>query len=507
MRERIKKFFAQPKAQTVTELAIFGAILIFVLGAMIRYAVNFNYVQNQSLGAMRLALQNSFLSGQANNTSRNTASVLFIEDRKTVETGKYGSSSRTPYILGGTGTFTRNLFMGTDFGHTEQIPVQDIHINGKQFNFSTASFKIIQVPGASGNPHFGWNEMCLPGNIGCPVAYTKIVNADDSFCAPAASPYCSEGRGSCNAAQINERFDLDRDGDTDVEGVPITRCRFSWQWKPVDIRRGSVDVDKGKNISLDLDGDLKEEFVQKACGFDGKCDAIATMRNTGGLDTICQGGTSNIETFYVMDYQDGDIDTTYNTWDERGGYTPATAATGRPQGTRPGFQQDSYIRSVCFEGTHMSVEEGKLYDDDKQYTRHTQKRNCTDVIERQFQLSNDTGRMWNCLAGDDNIHEACGEVPFWARHGCLDLNPNDSEYCNYGSDSCGSHGDKCAWNPGCDNPAVEVCVANAGECSSEANLNQTCYNKAEKMLYVRSAIADSGGRKWVTPVDDVNPVK
>src|SRR3989338_50958 len=87
MAKKRKKFFFFSNAQTATELAVFGAILIFAVGFLIRSAMNFNYGQQAPLQAMRLALRESFLSGQRRETSRNTASVLFIDDRKDVDVG------------------------------------------------------------------------------------------------------------------------------------------------------------------------------------------------------------------------------------------------------------------------------------------------------------------------------------------------------------------------------------------------------------------------------------
>ena len=41
------------RAQTALELAVFGAILIFVVGVIIRQALSSAYMQNQNLRAMR----------------------------------------------------------------------------------------------------------------------------------------------------------------------------------------------------------------------------------------------------------------------------------------------------------------------------------------------------------------------------------------------------------------------------------------------------------------------
>jgi hypothetical protein len=44
------------KAQAAVELAVFGAILIFVLGTIVRSAVGNSFTQNQNFKAMRMAM-------------------------------------------------------------------------------------------------------------------------------------------------------------------------------------------------------------------------------------------------------------------------------------------------------------------------------------------------------------------------------------------------------------------------------------------------------------------
>ena len=177
------------KAQTLSELAIFGAILVFIVGVIVRYALNFNFIQNQSLEAMRLAMRESFLSGEAGNASRTTGSVLFIEDRKEVENTKYGAQSRTPYMVGASGTFTRNLFMGTDWGETESLPIMDVYINGKHFMFSTGRFIEVVLDHPPDicklcseeseafkcvDTNCTWNEWCLCEKPDCIPCGTRI---------------------------------------------------------------------------------------------------------------------------------------------------------------------------------------------------------------------------------------------------------------------------------------------------------------------------------------------
>ena len=109
------------KAQAAVELAVFGAILIFLLGAIVRSAMSNSYLQNQNFKAMRIAMLASWNGSKAQNTARNNASVLFIEDRLSPDFNKYGVLDRNPLIANGSGTFTYMLLYPLTGGPGETI--------------------------------------------------------------------------------------------------------------------------------------------------------------------------------------------------------------------------------------------------------------------------------------------------------------------------------------------------------------------------------------------------
>ncbi|MCA9398111.1 MAG: hypothetical protein KC618_00050, partial [Candidatus Omnitrophica bacterium] len=227
----MKRTLAQikEKAQTAIELAVFGAILIFVLGSIVQTTLGYNYQQNQTLRAMRLAMLQSFNysaglvpnpNGADGTASRNSASVLFIEDRLVAQSGKYAAVDRVPHVFSGGAVHTRNLFMPVEAGEDWNIPIFDVFINGKHFPFSTAALRSRNV---AGTPLF--------------TKTPRGVSAWDEGCA--------------------DCFDLDRDGNIDV---PIAqRATFLWQWTPVALNE--ISLENNRNLLVDLDGDLKEERI------------------------------------------------------------------------------------------------------------------------------------------------------------------------------------------------------------------------------------------------------
>ena len=88
-------------AQTVTELAVFGGVFVFVLGLIIRQGMSYSYQQNQTLKAMRMAMQMSFRFSEGleefalpgtGTVSRNTSTVVLVEDRLNASADKFGAT-------------------------------------------------------------------------------------------------------------------------------------------------------------------------------------------------------------------------------------------------------------------------------------------------------------------------------------------------------------------------------------------------------------------------------
>jgi hypothetical protein len=144
------------KAQAATELAVFGAILIFLIGTIVRIAVGNSYTQDQNFKAMRMAMLSSWRGStdpSGNNTSHNQASILVIEDRLSPDFNKYGDLDRNPYVAQGSGSFSYQLLYPITSKYVPDIlgnlPIMDIYINGQHFPLTEASYvpgKILSPP-------------------------------------------------------------------------------------------------------------------------------------------------------------------------------------------------------------------------------------------------------------------------------------------------------------------------------------------------------------------------
>ncbi len=137
--------------QAAIELAVFGAILIFILGTIVRSAVGNGYAQNENFKAMRMAMLASWQGSESNpgqnpqNISHNSASILFVEDRLSPDFNKYGDVDRNPFIAQGSGIFSYNLLYpwqpGVD-SPSNLVPIMDVWINGQHFPFTTAAYVV-----------------------------------------------------------------------------------------------------------------------------------------------------------------------------------------------------------------------------------------------------------------------------------------------------------------------------------------------------------------------------
>ncbi len=456
--------------QAATELAIFGAIIIFVLGAIIRTAVSSGQGQDASLKAMRNALVESSKSSPAD-TSHTSPSMLYLEDRLSPDFGKYGSTERAPFTAQGSGSMTNMLMYPLDMSELQDpkhVPVVDMFINGKHFTFSLARLVYKRFLGSSGGPvhsakagnvetdtvspegvpgapihpaqRGGWDSSCKNGH-GCPIFYQTIVNMEDgtaisSDASDAARQEALEKRFCVSSGQCPglltgpERFDLNHN---DILGPPddppsSLYANMVWQWRGVRAIDDNEDNDKPLHIdaghgsypSFDVDGDGQEETIYQVDYNNGVA--------TGAV---------------VFDSQEGDLD-----------MTSPDAAAGKV-----GLLNDMAIYTKpafgSAKGNYLLMQQGKVWGLDGKFIRSVNRKDQVDLVERKIKLSNDTGRMCGGIG-------VAAEVP-------------DVEVCDSGSDPAARTG-----------------------CYSVNNFARTCFDRTSKILYVRSRILDQQGHFWKT---------
>lgn len=553
MQNQSKQSILRKRAQTASELAIFGAVLLFVISLIFRTGLSASQSMNQQLRAMRMALTESYRTAQGQysarvSAGRNSAGLLVLEDRLSVDAGsRFGTRDRTPFLAGGSGTFSMNLFLPIDWGETQSLPMYDVFVNGQRFPFTTAGFKSVRLVNPDGTsplldcslrPEGGacWQPNCFnhtepnptcqrvdpadpnspidpatcvpPGQVtliiptGCAVFYKVVGNflKSPEWCGGTCTNPNDETTCSCASNMAPRgRFDLNFDG---VPDVPLNeRTQFMWQWvkvagvstkvqgnmisPPMEPGIQGIHVANQVNTVLDVDGDLKEETI-----------LVAEINTKGQAVEL-----------HILDAQEGDIDFSQDdrdkgTWRNVGvaatnpcgpapsGSCPVKSNTAGgaplevigsnlsggcavwrcqiiPIGIRDELQMYSFTRgqpSALRPGTLFRIEQGKLFDPvSGQFIRNTSRQDHVDIISRTFKISNDT----------DRLCDASGVPTDWTNlDGVLGL-ANPVEACN--------------------------------NCMSAGNIERTCLDEQQLIIFIRSRLEDLRGRRWVTRMDPQLP--
>ncbi|MCR4337124.1 MAG: hypothetical protein NUV91_04885 [Candidatus Omnitrophica bacterium] len=138
------------KGQSSAELAIFGVVLIFVIGLILRSGLTASQQMDVRLRAMRIALMESYKTSQAAYgetaaMSRNNAMVMLVEDRLSADASRTGTRDRIPNIAFGKGSLTNRFYEKSDFDEKGNLPIFDVIINGQRFPFTQAGYKSYQL--------------------------------------------------------------------------------------------------------------------------------------------------------------------------------------------------------------------------------------------------------------------------------------------------------------------------------------------------------------------------
>lgn len=439
------------QGQAATELAVFGAIIIFLIGGIVRSSLSASYQQNQQLKSMRQALLMSYQgrAGGSSTTGHSSASILYIEDRITPDISKYGSPDRGPYVMSGSGTLTNMLMYPLDLPDVQNdanLSVMDVFINGQHFTFSTQGLEdrnitpppATQCPGPSGGgaAHCGGWDFTCQGGVGCPLFYQMSINDGDYGILSRQEAY-----------DLNRDDNFDNDPDTSASCDPAHPGTFTtgqlrpcyqsvdWHWKAV---QGLC-----RNISIDTKNGNYPQY-----------DAF-NHKQEGAVYSVSCDGNGVITHALVLNNQAADMDTTRDAGSSRMQY---------------GLQRDMsiYTRSTvgADHGAYLQLKEGKLYNPETGLlVRSVNKKDQVELIERRFLLSNNTGRM------------------------------------------CDSSGTPTK-NP------IEACADTWQDCFHGDNIKLTCFgmnnspdpdNPNARMLYIRTRLLDRRGLWWKTDVAGALP--
>lgn len=128
------------KAQSLTELAVFGSILLLVLSFLISYGMRYNYQQDLQMRSFRRALSEAYVSGRPDAT----ASVVMLEDKHIPDPrDMFGAGSIVPVQAGAEVTWGNTL---NDMPNVSvdplapDLPRVEYRINGATYQYTTARY-------------------------------------------------------------------------------------------------------------------------------------------------------------------------------------------------------------------------------------------------------------------------------------------------------------------------------------------------------------------------------
>ncbi len=439
------------QAQSIIELAVFGSVLFFLIAGIASVYVNGSFQQNGMLQATRIAFSKSYETSKAGRAARTGAAYYLYEDRLSGDVGKFGSNDRQAIMLSGSGSLTNNMMLPIDFSETANLPIMDVQINGQAFEFTTSAFINYKFLFDGSN---AWIYSGSPA--ACPGAGLTDLNSPETAAMrerlsrewatyggpPAYTNIVRNNTALWNTLDNDRMYDYNRNGPGHSDDFPASyrdnNATWQWYWKSMAEVAAEINVEDGSYPSYDINGDLQEEIIY----------ALPAA-------TPCTGYTATYAAS-VLTPGAGD----WNTEKQREDY----ADPNDVQGMRGDMRIYSQMQCTAgdpgcangFTTTYLDVKEGRRYSTDGSPVNvSVVQKSQFDVVERIIQLNKQMVDPGGFITRNPSVELTCSNV-----------------------------------NPG-------------GSCCGEsANLLHTCFDQANKILYVRSRISDKRGRKWITSTDE-----
>lgn len=140
-----KKLFIQHKfvtGQAILELAIFGALLIMLLGILVNYGLRYIYQQQAMQQTFRSALASATVS-MNQNTPTSTSHTL-VEDKYLPDPNNpFGAGSVIP--VSSSANVIRSFKLQETPDNEQELPVVAINIGGKEYLFKTAGIRTEEI--------------------------------------------------------------------------------------------------------------------------------------------------------------------------------------------------------------------------------------------------------------------------------------------------------------------------------------------------------------------------
>lgn len=486
------------KAQTMIELAVFGAVLFFLIGGIASNYISGSQQQQAQLQALRKALLSSYQSGQAGKTERVAASTLVFEDRLTGEGGKYATMERQPVVMGGSGLLSIQAMQPGIFNEPNSSPLMDLVVNGKAFQFRTNAYvqyvialkpdntvQIIQVKAVAddqlpvvstipamgtcsggaynacaSNSNCGHGTTCVKTPVDIPKTQTEFMKDAVTSCLTTGS--AGDPVQNCNAGTPEQRARLAREWllYPNANGDPLFFYHMMSNDPLFHQSAGRTPIPGIDELNLLRDGDSSHVFPSSSTlepawkwAWDSLTAAIDKIdENEGSYPAYDVDGDLDEENVFQAE----DVTSVYcasgacrNAY--RVGVQDSSLADVDPSkdasdftdpAQAPGMRQETQIKSEV--SAETEVKEGWIFSDSLPYNISKATKKQSDMIERIYQMNVNMNDPAGFIALNSSVIEA------------------------------------------------------ANNCTSAANETKTCFDTNTKTLYIRSRLSNQRGHKWVT---------
>ena len=194
------------------EVAIFGAIIIMLLGVLISYGVRYNSQQKTMQQAFRKSLARA-----VNQPGISTSSIVVKDTHIPNPSDTFGVGSVTPFT-GSAGAVIRDYKMGETADEKNELPRITMNINGRELTYLTAGFRDeTNVPEDSLDRY---EEIYSSGNVWT-TSEGECLDEGTS-----TDPNTGELVTTCNQASKNIRIIDYCTGEVMDYGSAVKQCRM-----------------------------------------------------------------------------------------------------------------------------------------------------------------------------------------------------------------------------------------------------------------------------------------
>ena len=270
-------------AQALAELAIFGSILLMLLGVLVNYGLRYNFQQQVIQQAFRKAIAHDPATPESDTN-------LILKDKYIPDpVNHFGVGSFVP--VSASASVTRSYALDAGAESAGELPKLIMQINGQEQTYRTAGFRIEENIDYDLNLIYKYQEIYGGTALdGCKAAEQVCVYSDDGVytCTEEAS---YTGNGTCikgwisllDGSAINEDLETlkvmttgtDTDGNTVTEETPVAIKAI----RIVDAMAGEI---------VDYGGALRQcRMITNPAFCKQECEKGKKYGSTKDCNTIC----------------------------------------------------------------------------------------------------------------------------------------------------------------------------------------------------------------------------